>query len=188
MAEKMFTLSELNRMTGKSRTTLRSWCENGKMSSIKDGDRLLISMSEVLRLFPTLTADTIQKQMEPDRKSKQKIEHSSTGMTDETAQNDRIAALEIELAAKEKTITDQRIELENLRMTVQSLQKQLELITEMKGILTDQIATFKTQFDVLTRLIPEKSSVKRERDAAGRFKASSPTSSERLEQSSLLSE
>ena len=52
MTRTQFTISEASRITGKSRTTLRSYLKKGSLSSVKGhGDQRLIDASELTRRF-----------------------------------------------------------------------------------------------------------------------------------------
>ncbi|MDA7907296.1 helix-turn-helix domain-containing protein [Akkermansiaceae bacterium] len=51
MSKSQFTISEINRITGKSRTTITKHIKEGKLSAIHSGDQKLVDAAELIRVY-----------------------------------------------------------------------------------------------------------------------------------------
>lgn len=181
MAEKMLTLSEMERITGKSRTTIRAWCEEGKISYSKDGKRTLIAMSELFRVFPDVTGDDVQKKLKPNNP------HilESTGENDSdkngTSQNKQIQALLSRVHELEEKLSFTTLELEKSKFKSDLLEERVKELLEDKRNLSAQLEVKDRQFFAFDRLIATNAKTRRAannpnqvRDSEGRFTKGEP--------------
>ena len=51
MSKSRFTISEINRITGKSRTTISKHIKEGKLSATQSGDQKLVDAAELIRVY-----------------------------------------------------------------------------------------------------------------------------------------
>lgn len=51
MSKTQFTISEINRITGKSRTTITKHIKEGKLSATQSGDQKLVDAAELIRVY-----------------------------------------------------------------------------------------------------------------------------------------
>lgn len=51
MSKSQFTISEINRITGKSRTTITKHIKEGKLSATHSGDQKLVDAAELIRVY-----------------------------------------------------------------------------------------------------------------------------------------
>lgn len=163
MTERLFNISELSVLTGISRITLRKRIEAGGISSLTDQNnkRKLVPLSEVLRVFPDVTADKIDLISAKKMKSQPSLEKVVSD-----GESGRI--LELEDLLKEKDY-----QIRNQQMIISMLQKQVEMLENDKAMLIRQLDTKDEQMQMFGRLITERSSAKKisqpPRDSQGRF-------------------
>lgn len=161
MPEPMYNLSQLARITGKSRTTLRAMCRNGAVSSSQRGNKTVVSRSEVIRAFDGITPEDIDRSLSPSSIKKVELKKTLVDNRSGMELDSAVEELEAQVEELERINLEQRIELERLKAKVEILNSQVELLNRMNNLLTGQITTKDEQLAMWSRLIPERSQARR---------------------------
>ena len=181
MAEKMLSLSELNRITGRSRVTLRAWCNSGKISHKVDAGRIFVPMSEMFRVFPDVTAADIETRLRPSKPEPVDTVQEAPAQGMDTSTKAELEELRATVAEQERLLTIQQARMESLQFKLEVLTGQVESLSNDKAFLIEQLRAKDAHLERMDRLIPEKSSAARReqpRGEHGRFTKKEPMKGE----------
>ena len=165
MPEGLLTLSSVERLTKVTRLTLRRRCEKGIISAKNDSGRMLIPVSEVLRLWPNVSGEAIEKEL--------------TGYhakNDNQTSEQQVITIQSDNRENELTriIEQQKQMINNQNEIIQLLKAQIGQLTDDKAMLVRQIEQLRDDYRMFTRLLPQSTTVKTQkrpqaRDENGRF-------------------
>lgn len=147
--EKLLTISQVSRLSGRTRNTIQAWTRNGRISSSNDGIRTLISLSEFLRVFPEVEPVDIEQELsipvsQPQAEKNQTAESNSS--TFAHVSEDSALRHENELL---------RLENEMLKKQIGMLERERENMLTMLNREAERVEQF------VGRLIPAQSSARR---------------------------
>lgn len=170
MPEGLLTLSSVERLTKVTRLTLRRRCEKGIISAKIHSGRTLIPVSEVLRLWPNIPGEAIEKELTGYHG---KNDNQTSGQQVITTQSDNQGN---EL---NRVIEQQKQTILNQQEIIHLLKNQITELSDDKAMLVRQLEALREDYRAFTRLIPQTSSAKVRkavtdspapaRDAKGRF-------------------
>lgn len=146
--EQVLSISQLSRISGRTRKTLLDWANKGRISFITDGSKKTFSLSEVMRVFPDIPGELIEKELNRRLDTLPEVNAPYPTQAPISTQDSRI------------------MELEN---QVKMLQLQVELLTRQIEIMDRERNTLERQLNIqteqttqlLTRMIPAESSARR---------------------------
>ena len=166
--ERLLTISQLSRLTGRTRNTLRTWCQKGRISSKNEDGQILISLSEAMRIWPDLQADRLEQELAQRAQKFTRIDQHV--QSEQVSSTEQVGAL-FELKAR---VRELELMLEQKDMMINMLKSQLSALSADKALFTDLIKSQSAQLDqALGRLLPQRSSAGRtsnqSRDQHGRF-------------------
>lgn len=164
MPEGLLTLSSVERLTKVTRLTLRRRCEKGIISAKNDSGRTLIPVSEVLRLWPNVSGEAIEKELTGyHAKNDKTSEHQVITTQSDNRENEL-----------NRIIEQQKQTILNQQEIIQLLKNQIDQLSNDKAMLVRQIEALREDYRAFTRLLPQTASVKAQkrvqaRDENGRF-------------------
>lgn len=117
------TISQAAKMAGISRTQLyRGFINKGKISVIRENDKVCIDVSELIRVFPNATLETSEN-----------VTYVTTGNTQNTQeQSEVVTILKQQLAKAEAQIEEAKEREEWLKQQIDELRKQQNNLLEDK--------------------------------------------------------
>lgn len=143
--QKLLTITQLSRLSGRSRNTILAWCKNGKISHSLDGSRVLIDLAEAMRVFPDLSGAEIERELSETPKETPSVKAANAQVdASGNAQNRRILELEAEV--------------EKLKFQVEMLNRHIELLERDRSMLEEMRKSDCARFDQMLRLLPVQSS------------------------------
>lgn len=132
MPQKLTTQQVAN-LVGKERSTIAKMRTNGSLSGEKKGRKVLFDVSEILRVFPEVKGEDIDKILNVNRT---KITNKEVGKNVNSQRNSQKIHSELHKKTKE----------DNDQITVDSIQNQIEIVK-----LNAQIEILQTKLDAETK-------------------------------------
>ena len=151
MPEELLTLSSVERLTKVTRLTLRRRCEKGIISAITRSGRTLIPVSEVIRLWPNISGEALEKELTGyhGKNDNQTSEHQVITTQSDNRENEL-----------NRIIEQQKQTILNQQEIIQLLKNQIDQLSNDKAMLVRQIEALREDYRAFTRLLPQTSSVK----------------------------
>lgn len=166
--EKKFKASELVRITGISRKTIDNYLKSGKLSSIVEGGRKFVTVSEVLRVFPHVDLTNLE---EPSKTSS----NSPLGTPSQKALGQESTSSEYELITLKARVSELEAELVYTKKLLEVYEAQINDLRQDKERLESRHNDYVSVVELLKRGLPLMSSPKRSRTATGSHKSTSPS-------------
>ena len=166
--EKKFKASELVRITGVSRKTIDNYLKSGKLSSVVEGGRKLVTISEVLRVFPQIDFASLEE-------SSNKASNSSPMAHPESSRNSEPAFNEYEIVTLKARVSELEAELVYTKKLLEVYEAQINDLRQDKERLESRHNDYVSVVELLKRGLPLMSSPKRSRTSTGSSRNTSPS-------------
>lgn len=121
--EKNFKASELVRITKLSRKTIDNYIHSGKLSTVLEGGRKVVPVSEVMRVFPYITVEELEGNSSPSSSSIATSPKEVDNSSEVFALKGRVKELEVELNFTKKLLELYEVQIAELRADKERLEE-----------------------------------------------------------------
>ena len=166
--EKKFKASELVRITGVSRKTIDNYLKSGKLSSVVEGGRKFVTVSEVLRVFPNVDLTNLED-------ATKNPSNFPLGTPSQKALDQEPTSSEYELITLKARVSELEAELVYTKKLLEVYETQINDLRQDKERLESRHNDYVSVVELLKRGLPLMSSPKRSRASTGSHKSTSPS-------------